>query len=212
MGYSHRFVVDKTLDPENFLKLVQDFRKIVKPLEHLGVKLAGPLGEGDPSLDDDYIGFNGVKNCGHQKRNMGLMSPAPGSKGIANPRQADQEVIETMGYNGSKTNTRVCDGECSYESFTLEQEKRLGYQSPESRAKSRIFDSTKTNYKPYDLAVTACLIIAKHHLRDQIDITTDGKQENWDDARMVCQHFLGYGQDIGLNQKRYLIEGTGKFT
>ena len=204
MGYGHQFATDKTLDPENFLKVVEDFRKLLKPLEHLGVKLAGPVGEGEPILDHDYIGFNGMKNCGHQKRILGLASPSPGSKGIASPKQADQEVIETLGYIGSKTNTRVCDGDCSYESLSLIQNNKSEHEDPEFK---KIFDSTKTNYKPYDLAVTACLIIAKHHLKDQIYITSDGKQENWEDARMVCQHFLKYGQNIGLNHKGVLTEG-----
>ena len=202
MTYSHRFVTEKTLDPENFLKVVEDFKKILKPLEHLGVKLAGPMGEGEPNIDPDYIGFNGMRNCGHQKRNLGMVSPAPGSRGIASTRQTDQE-IGTPGYMGLKTNTRVCDGDCSYETFSLEQNKQ-GYES--SDPNTRIFDATKTNYKPYDLAVTACLIIAKHHLKDQIEISTDGRHENWEDARMVCQHFLNYGQNICVSHKGFLVE------
>jgi hypothetical protein len=54
------------------------------------------------------------------------------------------------------------------------------------------FACTKTAYKPYDVAVTAFLILAKHHLGDAIKVSTDGEPKDWEDGRMLCEAVLGY--------------------
>lgn len=41
------------------------------------------------------------------------------------------------------------------------------------------FDCTKTEYRPYDCIVTACLICAKHHFTDNVYISSDGEPEEW---------------------------------
>ena len=58
------------------------------------------------------------------------------------------------------------------------------------------FGCTKTARKPYDLAVTACLIIAKHHLKDEIEVSSDGERIEWAPAILLCQDVLGYGVDF----------------
>lgn len=57
-------------------------------------------------------------------------------------------------------------------------------------------DFCKTAGKAYDLAVTSCLIAAKHHFGHAIEVTSDGEEEDWADARALCQSALGYGSDI----------------
>ncbi|MGH9440599.1 MAG: hypothetical protein ACRD22_22730 [Terriglobia bacterium] len=50
--------------------------------------------------------------------------------------------------------------------------------------------------KPYDLAITAALLIAKHHWGENIKITSGGSDAQWWDAKLTCQRVLGYGQFI----------------
>ena len=67
--------------------------------------------------------------------------------------------------------------------------------------KPRVFGFCKTNYKPYDIAVTAFLIILKEHFKDKVDITSDGRGKDWKDGAMLCQQFLGYGQNFVIDDE-----------
>ena len=56
------------------------------------------------------------------------------------------------------------------------------------------FSFCKTAQKPYDLAVTGCLVVLKHHLGDSIEVSSDGDEEDdWDTGKALVQHTLGYG-------------------
>lgn len=197
MGYTHYYCVKSEFDRQSFANVVSDFVKMIKPLEHLGVKLAGPDGSGKPIISATEIAFNGVRNCGHQQRPLGITWPSRKARGVANlarQHRDDSQIyadVEDVWFAGFKLNTRTCDGDCSHESFRLEQHKR-------QQESDKIFDFTKTAYKPYDLAVNVALIIAKHHLKDSISVHSDGKLKDWSDAMELCQHFLGYGQDFTL--------------
>ena len=65
--------------------------------------------------------------------------------------------------------------------------------------KGKTHQYTKTNHRPYDLAVTACLVIAKHHLGDGIIVESNGTEEQWSKATRLCQEHLGYGNDFRLD-------------
>jgi len=64
------------------------------------------------------------------------------------------------------------------------------WQEPDPRG---WFCCCKTGRLPYDLAVTAFLVIAKHHLGDQIHVYTDGELNDWQNAIALCRMVLGYG-------------------
>ena len=55
-------------------------------------------------------------------------------------------------------------------------------------------DFCKTARKPYDIVVCMALIALEHHAR--ADISSDGDQEDWQDAIDMCQKHLGYGNDF----------------
>lgn len=57
---------------------------------------------------------------------------------------------------------------------------------------------TKTGFRPYDIAVTAALLIAKRNLRDQLVIHSDGADPQWCDAKQICQQALGYGECFAI--------------
>lgn len=45
-----------------------------------------------------------------------------------------------------------------------------------------VFEFCKTARKPYDAVVVACLLAAKHHLGDLIQISSDGNWDEWQDG------------------------------
>jgi hypothetical protein len=126
----------------------------------------------------------------------------------------DSDVSGTW-FAGLKLKHRTCDGDCSHETFSLplkiekdDWQKPIGkishynrygkpvYNNPEEVG--LYFEFCKTAYKPYDLAVIICLIIAKHYLTDQIVVSSDGRLDNWKDGMLICQKILGYGLDFTL--------------
>ena len=56
-----------------------------------------------------------------------------------------------------------------------------------------VYDSNKTAFRPYDIAVTAALLIAKRYLRQQLVIHSNGADAQWADAGDLCQQHPGYG-------------------
>ena len=59
---------------------------------------------------------------------------------------------------------------------------------------------TKTEHRPYDLAVMACLIVAKHYLGKGIVVCSDGVEDKWEPARRLCGNHVGYGGDFRLDE------------
>lgn len=48
----------------------------------------------------------------------------------------------------------------------------------------------KTARKPYDVVVTACLIVLKHRLGDRIDVSSDGFQHDWEAGLDLAKRVL----------------------
>jgi hypothetical protein len=68
----------------------------------------------------------------------------------------------------------------------------------------------KTAFKPYDVAVTAALLIAKHHCGEKIEITSCGSDVHWWDAKLICQRILGYGASFRFVPKQRLWSIKGQ--
>ena len=60
----------------------------------------------------------------------------------------------------------------------------------------------KTGFRPYDVAVTAILLVIKHYLKDRFVIHSNGADAQWADARRLCQQVLGYGDWFGIIEER----------
>lgn len=191
MGYTHYWRRPKLIPKETFKKIVADFGKLLPALEQVGVKLAGPLGEGNPVVSEDEVAFNGAAKCGHPADyDLVIPWPAPGAGGVF----AGRPVAGTW-YAGHLVATRACPGDCSYETFCFPRV--YGPQEWEEPDKRGLyFQFCKTAFRPYDLAVTAFLVIAKHRLGNQIVVSTDGEDEHWFDAKLLCQMELGYGLEL----------------
>jgi len=204
MGYTHYWYRKKTIDPDTYKAIVDDFSKLVPILEREGVKLAGGLGEGDPQLDYNVVSFNGQRNCGHPRNHAICIAWAsPNAQGVG----SSPSDIDGQWFAGRYLVKRCCDGDCSHETCyfprVITEQEPIGEicyydmaRKPvyNERAKvGKYFDFCKTAFKPYDWAVTAFLVIAKHYLGDQIIVRSDGTPANWQDARLLCQLELGYG-------------------
>ena len=85
MGYCHYWEAEQEIDQESFSQIVADVQRIVLTLDDMGVRLAGPLGEGLPEIDTDQIAFNGLWHCGHVKNEeISIPFPAADAAGVGN--------------------------------------------------------------------------------------------------------------------------------
>lgn len=219
MGYTHYVYQNKTLS-NSFAKVVKDCKKLIPIFETMGIPLASCDGKGKPQITATKIAFNGLEKCGHEKRNLGITWPAKGAKGVnlayikkesvptdtivtmlsgekEDLRVNDSDVDGTW-FAGCKLNQRTCGGDCSHESFFLNKTFLKAYDGQEDK-NGKWFSCCKTAYKPYDLAVISCLIIAKHYLKNEITVHSDGEMEHWSDGQLLCQKLLGYGAEFKLD-------------
>jgi hypothetical protein len=196
MGYTHYWYRQKEISPEVYSSIVQDFRCLLPMLERWGIRLAGGLGEGEPHIDEEAVWFNGLRDCGHRSdRDFFIAWPAEDARGIAAP---DEDVKVGTWFAGNLLSKRACDGDCSHETFHFPRVLRPpSWQKPKENG--LYFNFCKTAFKPYDLAVTAFLVVAKHHLGSRIIVRSDGDDCHWQDAKWLCQLELGYGLDFRLD-------------
>ena len=228
MGYTHYYYVSSEFDKKEFANVAKDFKKMVTPLKHLGVVLADGWGDNHPRIAPTKIIFNGLEKCGHEERDLGITWPSDKAIGIIKNGVGTKlrEITNSQWFAGAQLETRACGGDCSHETFSLFKtfnpinkrydgseyvtEPQGVYGSwTDSKGKKtknkaniigKFFDCCKTAYKPYDLAVTICLVIAKHYLKNDITISSDGNITHWQEAMQLCQHFLGYGEDFTLDK------------
>ncbi|MNW51043.1 hypothetical protein D3C74_285140 [compost metagenome] len=101
-----------------------------------------------------------------------------GARGLGDPLLTDHDLR----FNGR--------GRDSYEEFDFPRVLTLrSWDEPDERGH---FQFCKTAERPYDLAVTSLLLIAKHHLQQDFTIGSDGGAEDWEAARKLCQMHLGF--------------------
>jgi len=192
MGYTHYWRREKKVEAGTYLRIVMDFKKLVPVLEAQGVKLAGGLGSGEPEFNEVEVMFNGIENCGHERYELGITWPAAKAAGVS----TEPSVVGSW-FAGAHIEQRCCDGDCSHETLHFPIElKPQEWQKPEN---GKWFQFCKTAYKPYDWAVTAFLVIAKHYLGDKIVVRSDGDLSQWQDAMQVCQIELGYGLEFKID-------------
>jgi hypothetical protein len=94
---------------------------------------------------------------------------------------------------GVELRHRCCSADCSHETFTFP--KTAG---DDWKRSGLFFYWAKTAFKPYDIAVTGALLIAKRYLHDQLVIHSNGLDPQWADAKELCQRHLGYGDWFGI--------------
>lgn len=193
MSYGHRYRLDPELDSDAFVKVADDFRKMVETLKQMGVIFI----EDNPRISPTEIRFNGAIDCGHEEREIPYAYPEANATGIF-VKESGQQLQTTVNKSTANTfiSSRVCDGSCLGGEFRLETKSTAISERYVSKCYRGC--SIETGFKPYDLAVIVCLIIAKKHLRWAIRIESDGTEANWNDGMQLCQKVLGYGKDFTL--------------
>ncbi len=200
MGYTHYWYRPKEIPQAQFEKIEEDFKKFLPLFKAMDIQLADGNGKGEPELTKDLICFNGKHNCGHTE-NKSIVIPWP-SKNHKNGVAPDsKKAVNGSWFAGVTLNQRTCNGTCDYETFYFPRilPKRDYPYSTNGKNKKLLFDCTKTAFRPYDLAVNIFLIIAKHYLKTQIVVHSDGEISEWLDAVTIVKNALGYGEDFILN-------------
>jgi hypothetical protein len=196
MGYTHyTYRKEREIEKERFAAIVADFKKFLPLFRVLDVQLAGGTGTGMPVLDSEEVIFNGSSHCGHPP-NKNIVIPWPSEVpkfGVA--KSADKALCGSW-FAGVVLNQRACDGDCSYETFCFPR--RIA-GSPNERG--LFFDCCKTAFRPYDLAVQVFLVVAKHHMGNELIVKSDGDVPQWLDAVKLCENVLGYGSDFVLGDQ-----------
>lgn len=207
MGFLQGWRRPKSIERSTFEAIVEDFRKLVGPLRTMGVKLGDTWGQGEPVLNEECVSFNGLANCGCTPVKNPLVEHLMGrllDNYVTAPslQVAAQRTLVEHGFEYSEDHfdidwaQRRCPGCCTYESFHFPREQRtrenLAYLS----------DAVKTNRRPYDLAVSAFLLVAKKHIGHGFEIHSGGRDAWWDEPRELCQRVLGYGANMRLESCR----------
>ena len=195
MGYSHYWRRPEIIPFETFRHIRCDFERLILPLSDAGVQLADAFGGGIPEITDDLIRFNGPILCGHpSNEDVVIPYPSEDAQGVG----PNVNAIDGDYYGfGVTLRHRCCNGRCACETFTFERRKTL-------RDRQILVENglccewVKTAFRPYDIAVTAALLIAKHYLKDQMVIHSNGADPQWLDARRICQRVLRYGDWFGI--------------
>lgn len=182
--YSHTWRRKRALPSHRFDRIAVDFIRLIPALELAGVPLCGEAGAGQPLLSSGAIAFNGPVGCGHELR-PGLEDSLP----LSNARG-----IGIHDAPSGPLPCRCCAGSCAAEPF--------GFPAVISSHYAGDFDSIEqsctTRFRPYDLAVTAALIVAKHHLGPELNVCTGGMDAQWADARQLCHSVLRYGGEFAV--------------
>lgn len=203
MGYTHYWRREITIPVHTFNAIREDFEKLLIPMADAGIMLAGGLGTGTPEITPNKIWFNGLESCGHAPNSaISIPWPTRNAGGVGDNRQGQ----DGEWFAGASLDTRCCNGDCSYETFAFNRVfKKESWQTPED---GKWFACCKTAFRPYDIAVTAFLIVAKHHMGDKLKVSTDGEDQHWFDAKMLCQTVLGYGLELGISETEGTLEAV----
>jgi hypothetical protein len=120
-----------------------------------------------------------VIDCQKVLASAGVALAGEAGKGL--PVFNDYEIT----FNGA--DGRYCE---PFQIKTFETPRRPGRQ---------IVSYCKTEKLPYDLCVKCALIVFSHYMGNDFKVASDGKDDDWQDAKQLCQSCLGYGSDFTLS-------------
>ena len=197
MGYTHQWRRQADIGRAAFSSALEDVKLILAKASEMGLRLAGPTGHGKPEITQQTIAFNGSAECGHRHRDLGKPWPSPEAEGVEahEPYAPD----DTPWYSGPYLKTRVCGGSCAGGAFVFDRRFIIrDWDRPEN---DQYFAYCETDFKPYDLIVTAILIRLKEHLGDEIVIWSDGLEAGFEDAKRLCRQLFGWSTKFALEQQ-----------
>jgi hypothetical protein len=207
MGYTHYWYRPQTLPPAKFTAFKNDCKKIIDYCHNeMGLHLAGGSGEGEPLLTDESVIFNGSDSqpigIWTTSDHVGLAWPSDDAGILEHSNNPTENKISGQWFAGNLLVQRTAPinnltglGSGSYETFYIDREET---QPDHRQDKPLVFNCAKTNFRPYDLTITACLIAFKYHFGNTITVVTDGHEKDWIDGRILCNNVLGYGLEVDI--------------
>lgn len=105
---------------------------------------------------------------------------------------ATTRELEIVGVSGERGTTP----EISSERIAFNGLEEDGFESFVLGREQGGFGFCKTGRRPYDLLVTAALIVAAHHAPGAYTVTSDGQDYEWSPALSFVRGVLGEGYDL----------------
>jgi hypothetical protein len=190
MGYSLYWKRPIEINRGIFISIIEDFKKVLPDLAKHKVKLAGGMGQGEPSINEYGIWLNGASKCRHRNSMPDFTELIHlFSEGAALNSPEMQDIL------ADDWAERRCPGSCCFETFNFP---RIDW-NPSLDADMTVegfWSSCKTNRRHYELAVQVVLVAAKHFMGAELLLL--GDEKHWRDARQLCQERLGYGLEMKL--------------
>ena len=153
MGFTRYVTIEKEIKQEVWDTYIKDCKVLLKHLPKHSESAGG-------YFKDDPLYINGDWKYRYPILNKDQIH-LNGGNCLAKDRKRIKEEINGKMYD---TYVDINDKDLGHETFVL---KRKGFT-----------DSCKTVRKPYDLVVTAFLILAKYHFNNDIKISSDGDMED----------------------------------
>ncbi len=99
------------------------------------------------------------------------------------------DTVVSFNGNASKSTRWTQSGDDSGETFFVPQIHEMwGYTKDEH---GRIYGECKTNWKPYDGAVTAALILLAYYFPIDCDVRSDGRPPDWEPGLELARRSTG---------------------
>ena len=118
------------------------------------------------------------------------------------PKKKPSITKELVRFNGV--------GEDGHETFYI---KRADKPAEWASDKNIVFGFCKTAYKPYDVYVTASLLLAYLYLEDEITLNSDGGTGDWQGAVELINNTVGkewgFGLEVTENSKEEYPDSIG---
>ena len=162
MGYTHYWRTRPKYSPQTWKKFTGDFSRLLKEANLL--YLLDKSGDQALKITNDLVFFNGKGENSHETFWLDRVVPK-------------ERLERAARFNEPFTRS----------DYTDEQNREYAEKQRKENEKHPIFNFCKTNHKPYDICVMTCLILAKFHFGDDIQVTSDGEEDfDWKEAKELC--------------------------
>ena len=165
MWYCQYWIIEQKLDQNKWNEFCELVNKIIETSYNWGIDLWDWFGENKPIVNKNEIilnwSINQRKNKWVHEGNTKLQWPSDDI--ILDKNNIGKTVWDWFWWE--LVNYPICWGDWSYEGFHMTRKLQKEF--------------TKTNYFPYDITVTAILMLAKYIFWNKIIVCSDWSKKHW---------------------------------